>query len=740
MSRMSRTLRRAIAPAAVIIGLLAVPGSALAAPAVGVTSITGAGSPAAGDVRAYDVVLTNADAVNPTTVASSVTVDLLSGDDIVISGTPAATAGSVGDQAKVSCAAGSDTCTIAAGFDDTVTVRFNVLLPKVYTQATDFRVRATLSGAEASGSATAPGYEVKKGGPSNLVGSFSPLVPAAGVTDKWVTKGSTVSTTLTITNSGAGAADFAVIDVSAFGNASILSPDYAPNPAFAPTVALTSAVCAPTTPGRCEIAELAAGASATVTVQISGLTHFGYVGLDAEVVRKAESDSFDALVDFEDFNSIAVTDGTISEPHVAVGTAVDTAAGNTNIAFKGEVTNNGAAAITGAVLRITSGSFLANGSPAGGTNHVGDAGVTQSIQSVTLSNGAACANEIDHGVSPAVAYLDRFVCPVASLAPGARLTFDAVARFATAKADTSGSIDAELIIAGYPSDDASPYDADSVSLNASKTIDLQITATSAALVGLDRVGLQTITVTNKGNTKATSVFVNGSINGGLGTFDSIDLPASCTSIAKPKFSSCTIGELAPGASKTVTLGVHAGLKLGSLPVNYFVGGNGGTEVNSDDNSVTQTMTIVKANAVPLLGVIVAKAPAQAMAKVAKTGVKSVVTVPGPATVKVDLIVTAKVAQTLGLVKAPKKSTKKAKKAPAFYTICTSTTKVAAAGKVTTTTKLTKKYVKKLLAAKKKFAVKRTITVVSTAPKTAGASSMTSQTLTFTPAKAKKGKK
>ncbi|MCW2949676.1 MAG: hypothetical protein JWN41_689, partial [Thermoleophilia bacterium] len=234
------------------------------------------------------------------------------------------------------------------------------------------------------------------------------------------------------------------------------------------------------------------------------------------------------------------------------------------------------------------------------------------------------------------------------------------------------------------------------------------------------------------------VWLSGSITGGLGTFESVDLPASCTSIAKPMYSNCTIGELAPGATKTVTLGVHAGTKLGVLPVIYSVGGSGGTEVNSDDNSVAQTMTIVKANAVPLLGVIVAKAPAQAMAKIMKTGVKTVVTVPGPATVKVDLIVTAKVAQGLGLVKA-KKMKAKAKKAPAFYTIGTSTTKVAVAGKVTTTTKLSKKYAKKLLAAKKKFAVKRTVTVVSTAPKTAGASSLTSQTLTFTPAK-KKAKK
>ncbi|MBC7460793.1 MAG: hypothetical protein H7287_05480, partial [Thermoleophilia bacterium] len=59
---------------------------------------------------------------------------------------------------------------------------------------------------------------------------------------------------------------------------------------------------------------------------------------------------------------------------------------------------------------------------------------------------------------------------------------------------------------------------------------------------------------------------------------------------------------------------------------------------------------------------------------------------------------------------------------------------------TITTKLSKKYAKKLLAAKKKFAVMRTVTLVSSAPKTAGASSMTSQTLTFTPAKAKKGTK
>ena len=406
------------------------------------------------------------------------------------------------------------------------------------------------------------------------------------------------------------------------------------------------------------------------------------------------------------------------------------AANGEEVVFNGEITNNGPSAITNGKLSFETHSFKSNGVPVSGA-HTDTPDVVKSIQVIDIP-GATCVNRVDNSVAPAKTYLDRYDCTVPSLAAGARLAFVVKAKFATAQRNYNASVKSSFSMTSYAVPGSNAFARwGGVTVNADKTQDIEVTAKSQALIGAGHIAPITVTVKNNGNTKTRMTTVNGSIQNLIGEFDNASHGASCTNVVKKRFVSCSFGELAPGQSKSIDLWVVAGKKLGTLPVSITAMGDGsGVESNVDNDNVVQTLTVVKANMAPLLGVKSNKFKAAKLAAVLKAGIKTQVNTPGAATVKVDLSVTPKVAKALGLSKKVGKKN---------VVIGTKTMKTTKAGKVMVTTKISLKWKKKIAAAKAKFAVMRVVTVTSNEKKNAGATSLTTSTTSFTVAK-KKAKK
>lgn len=745
MLRNFRRLRGVIAASAVAGALLVLPGAANAAADIQLDVTHADAVQTSGELTTFTVVLTNTTPANPTTDQGTVTLSSNTGT-IAVEGTPVV-AGDAGDVAKITCTAGSAVCTVATGFiGDTVvdeTITFSVRLPRA--RVTNYTVTADGTDAgsgEWGNSDTSTGFIVSKGGPSRIAGSFSALTPAAGVAgvaDQWVIQNGTVTSTATITNKGSGEADFVTFRFSANGSQNEFSP-IPPNPAFSPVVTvLPNPACAPTaTPGECTFDSLAAGASITVPVSMSGLTHFGSATIFGSVNAKADSSFDDGL----DSRSIEITDGSTYETHVNVDAAADAAAGNADVAFAIELINNGPATVTNGLLFVDAISFLPSGAS---TFDPTNATSIQSIQKITLSNGAACVNRM----SGVTVLKDRFQCTIASLPVGQRLTGQVVARFATAKADEDGFISADLRTPGFDSF-ASTDGGDSIALNPTRTVDLQMSVSSAAMVGAERVLSETVTITNKGNAAADRVTLNGELRGVGGKYDAATLPGTCTGVNKPQFSTCFLGSIPAGGTASITLPIMTGTTLGTLTSIYRVSSSSlpsfatpplpsAVELNFDDNTAAHSVEVVKASTVLLEGVKTTKTPAMAAAAVNKTGVKTVVTSPVDANATVVLQLPFSTAVKFGLVKLVKKKTgKKVVKNPSIITVGTSTTKLVGGKATTITTKYSLKYKKALAKVKVAYTLKRVLTVNSTAPANKDASF--AQTTSVVVKAAKKGKK
>lgn len=690
--------------------LLVLPGAALAATDVA-ASLNSPVDVVAGADQTYTVTVTNTTA---TATAGAVAVDF----DLDFASGAAITSVTPGTQPVT--LANAVTCTTtgcdAAGLagNEFFTATIVVRAPKHTANGVTLNADVTVGGGD-TGTDDSDSFNVTaNGGPSKLAFAYGPRTPAVGVVDKWVKLGSTYSETVTVTNTGTGTANFANIHNSVYGGANdLFSPE---PPVFAPVATVQAGgACTPTSATNCELAPLAAGASSSFTVVVSGLDHYGIVSYSANVDSKG--DNGDDL-DFDSSGGfLSVTDGSTTQPIVDIDGAPATAAGNTPVTFNGDVVNAGPDAITNGILRVTASSFNAAGDGVSSTNPT----AIQSIQTVTLA-GVACPARVVGGVTRK----DDFVCAVASLPTGQRLALQVVAKFATTKADQTGAVGAGLETTSFVGDSASDvdgFDNDQVRLNPSKTMDLEVGVSSAALVGLDRVVQETVTVTNKGATKATGVSLAGALSGAGGTFDSATLPTTCAGIAKPQFAKCFIGSIEPGATATVVLPVRGGTKLGALAAEYTVSSDGAVvDTNDDNDTITHVVTIVKANTVPLLGVKQSKVPVTKRGTLGKFGLKSTVTCPVACTAKVDLKLTRKQAVALG-IKVPKFGA-------ADILVGSATKKLAAPGNVVVTTKLALKYKAKIVLSKKKIVAKRVTTVVSTEKNSAGASALLTQAFTI----------
>jgi hypothetical protein len=619
-----------------------------------------------------------------------------------------------------------------ADADGDINILIPVTRPTYYES--NFRVEVEQTdGTDVINDVNSSSVVVSKGGPSDL----RTHVTKIGANNKWVTKGADTTGEVTVTNVGTGAAYFVDIYLGLDSdNNEYLSPTLPnpPNTSFAPQLTIAAGTCSPTSPNSCAIAELAPGATVTIPVTITKLTHFGWITIEPSVNGKADggfdrnycgngsdynatTDDCDPIVALDGFTgSVDVTDGTTIEPHVGIVSSAVAAAGNADVSFTGAVSAAGSTIAAGSVLVVSSTSFK-NNQPVG-TSYEGDAGVSQSIQSVTVP-GAICANYVNPGNSKK--QLDRFVCTLPAISAGSRVGFSVGAKFATTLKNLTEGVDATLYAPGYFQPGSASSDSASLRLNVDKTSDISVVAKSAALVGASNVTPIDVIVTNTGNTKARTIGFTVTVPGAKGSFGDVDQNAAC-SVTRGGFVGsltlqCGSGELAAGASRKLTIWVTAGKKLGSMPLSISAYHSGdGLDVNPDNDWVIQNLTIVKKSMVKLLGVKASKAKALKKKALLKAGFKTVVSTPVASVVKVDIVVTGKVAKQLGLIK---KASKK------DVVIGTKKVKTKKGQKVTVTTKLSLKYKAKVAKIKKKFTAKRVVTVVSTDRKSNGASSLTS---------------
>ncbi len=655
-----------------------------------------------------------------TAETGTITFNVSTGDSVItaltVDTTAAPSMAGVGD---VACDVPSATCTLAAGFAnaaETFTITVTLQAPKYVDTGNVLEVTAVADGAEAWSGYDTDSFDVTaKGGPSNLRPVFGDSTPSAGLLNEWVALNGTVSTTVTVTNHG-GDAHFIVFDPSTWGNASLLSPE---PPAFTPTAAVSGAGCAPLPDGRrCELPTLAAGASTTLTIVTSGLTHLGSVDTYLSVDSKGDNGSDSMWWDSAD---LQVANGETNDVHTAFGNVVY-GAGNTPITFVGEFSNVGPNAITNGILEVTGTSFKSTGDMwSGGADQI------QSIQSITLSNGATCANKVVAGV----AVKDVFHCPLASVPAGTRVSVTIVAIFATAKPNQSASVDMDVHTGGWnpPTSDTSA--SDWATLNPDKYQELEVSLSSTGVIGMDRLNPITVNVKNNGNTKAENVWLAGELRGVGGTFDTATLPANCTGVSKPMFADCSLGNIEPGATTSIVLNVRAGATLGDLVAIFEAGGGGLLDLNPDNDTLIQVLEVKKAADVPFLGVKIAKSPMRNLTQLVKLGVPAIVTCPGPCKVVGQLQVSRVNAERLGLVKKPRKRNPRASK---LITIGTGTKVDADGGRVVVSIKLMRAYKLKVVKLTKPLTVSRVLTVSSTDTATKDASFKKAQAVTFKPAK------
>lgn len=698
--------------------LLALPGAAFAAPDVTV-SLDAPADVVAGSTQTYvATVSSSGDAM--TAEEGDVTFSVTEGSSTITS-LVADTAGaaSMNTAGDVVCTVGTATCHLLDGFTNgqSFTITVTLQTPKFVESGNELTAQATSDdeGAEPWNSLDTDLFNVlANGGPSALYSTFGDSTPSAGLLNEWVALNGTVSTTVVVKNQGSGAANFVVFQPNAWGYASLLSPE---PPAFNPTATVTGEGCAPLSGGRCELPTLAAGASITLTITTSGLTHLGSVETGLSVDSKADS-GFDQVWDS---TSIQIANGEVNDVHAAFGDVVH-AGGNTPVTFTGEFSNVGPNAITNGILEVGATSFKSNGDVWGG-----GADQIQSIQSITLSNGVACANKVESGVP----VKDEFHCPLASVAAGTRVTMSIVAIFPSAKLNQNPGVWFQVHTAGWNPPTSDVTASDYLQLNPEKYQDLEVSLGSTGVIGADRLNPITINVKNGGNTKAENVSLDGELRGVGGEFDKATLPPSCTGVSKPMYSDCSLGNIEPGATATIVLNVRAGTNLGDLVAIFEAQGGGLLDLNADNNTLIQVLEVKKAADVPFLGVKIAKSPMRNIAQLAKIGVPATVTCPSACKVVGQLQVTRMNAEKLGLVKKPRKRNPKASP---LITIGTGTKTDADGGKVVVSIKLTKAYKLKVAKLTKPLTVSRVLTVSSTDTATKDASFKKAQAVTFKPVK------
>ncbi len=769
-------MRGLLATAMTTGALLALPAAASAAITYTVTKDASTPSIEPGAVVKYNVAITN-DAA-PLVTGGTLEV---SGSHDNWDGNPIAVAGGVVTEPGAGITVGADAKSIviadALAANETATVQFDVTNPDFVISPAAFRVRAqgTVDGTPEFEQSTAS--EVFKGDgskTSKLYTVAGETAVSSGVADWWVAKDGTTSTTFTIHNWGDGPA-YNVYVKAGFSGGWNYSTWWNPSPIDPPKLKAGSetefdwegakftpvagADCVATAaPETCVIGEIPAGGSKTVTVGGSslvklGVTVFPTLNIDDNRGHEKNRDySIPAWNDTDNYTDersaagIKITDGKTVQPRVALdGPSV--ANGRSDVSYPFEIANGGSDAVTNGVLRVVAPSFTDKGADAGNPLKADANNPIDSLKSVTLSSGTTCAAEKEWFFDGAK-YVQKerigiWLCPVASIPAGARVTGTVVANFASGRVDSttdfgpvytgdgeSGSVAVTLYTGHFNKPGSTVGDQRSTRLNRATTSDLDISVKSAKQIGAERLGLHVVTIKNNGPSTAKNVSLGGSFYKLVGKFETTLLPGSCTGVVVSDNVSCAIGDIASGQSASITIPVLGANKVGLQQVATYWASHAGYDPNDDNDNVAHVQEVVKAALAPLEGVKIGKAPAIfKFATLGKTGLKSTVDVPGASRVVVDLQVSRLVAQKMGLVKAPKGTKARAKASP-FIKIGTGVKVMKAAGKATVVTKLTKAYKVKVLKLRKPLKVQRVVTVTSTAALTKGATHVATNNLTL----------
>lgn len=717
-------LRRVLITAVAVLSILALPVAAQAAPNWSETTITTTGAlvPGSTGTVVVDLINTSADAPTAGTIAN-LNQDSYSPAEVV--GIPVVTAipGKTNLSAKLAVSMNSESVTFAAGFaSGGARVTFQMRLPETYDPVQpQFIGPNSLSVKAALRFATT-------GGPSNIVvDDVTPSFPHIA------TKDGTYALQLRVTNRGSGTAKLLHLEVSKSAYAKkIFSPV---PPAFTATAVFAAGggcVTLANSDKRCNMADLAPGASVDVTVNVGALTHYGDIEADVSwYVGDSRSDSEAFTID--------ITDGQNLMPATLTITGPKTGAGSTGIAYTGSVrAPAGTAAFGKSALLFEVTGFDSTGQKSGSSEDE-----LSSITSITLSNGAACA--------AAPGQPNKWACPFDALAAGGTINYTLVANFPTARQDQPTTVSARF---ESVSSTLSSYSSQATALNVERAATGTLDVAAPKMIGADRSAAVSITLKSTGNTAIRGASIIVRVPGSIGALDPDALPSECSdAYGTGSLVMCRrAADLAPGAAHVWNLRVRAnagtvGKKLVvSVGMPRWEGALTGAFTNLEVDAVAYfslgdlaVLDIVKPSEVPFAGVKVAKAKAQSTAQLAKLGASTVVTCPAACKAKVELRLDRKQAEKLGWAKKLKGKT--AKKAKPYIVIGFGTASRAAAGKVTVKAKLSKAYTKKAAKLKAKLVVQSALTVSSTDAGTKDASFSKVTNQTFKAAKkAKKPKK
>jgi hypothetical protein len=413
--------------------------------------------------------------------------------------------------------------------------------------------------------------------------------------------------------------------------------------------------------------------------------------------------------------------------------APQSAAGNTDIVIPGEVAIGSGSALDQGMLYLRTSRLSSTGDYFAQWNAVAEPEVG-AIRSAKLANGTVCGARVDPISGKATP--NEFVCPLNGAAAGSRIGFELVANFPTTRRDLGVTVGGTVVTPAFVAAGSQPSFTKWITLNPERTVDLVTEASSQAVIGRDRDARVMVKVTNKGATTAENVTIAGDARGGIGgRFQGDTLKSDCTGVNKPIYTRCSVGNIAPGATATFMVDVHAANKMGLFAVTFGAShaNYAAIETNPDDNATTLAFTVVKANMVPFKGVKQTKPAKTNLMLLAKRGTKATLVCPSGCKAVVQLRVRRPLAEKLGLAK-PIKNAKAAKRALPYIVIGQATKARGSKGKVIVNVRLSGKYRMKVQKLTRPLSIMRVATVTSTEKGTRGATFSGTKSMTVKPLK------
>ena len=452
--------------------------------------------------------------------------------------------------------------TLASGASATFTVAFNVNnpLPSNFTTLSN---TATISSATAD---PVPGNNSSTSSASVATSAADLVITKSGPAS--VVAGNnlsyTITVTNTVTNNGASDAQNVVLADPLPPNTTFVSEAQNTGPAFVcttPPVGGTGSV-------SCTIATLAAGASATFTVElkVDANTANGTTISNTATIASATADPTPG----NNSSTSAASVTTSADVAVTKSGPASVVAG-TNLSYDLTVTNSGPSSAQNVALADTL--------PANTT-----------FVSATQNSGPVFVCS-----TPAVGGSGSVNCTLGTLAAGASASFTLVV--AAGIATPGGTILTETASVSSATSDPTPGNN---SASASTTVsaspaDVSLTKTaSAASATVGSTVTYTLVASNAGPGPATNVVVTDVLPAGAGLVSATSTQGSCSGTTTVI---CSLGTIASGSSATITLALNLPATSGPISNSATVA-TSTPDPNTANNS--STATVVAVTAIPTL--------------------------------------------------------------------------------------------------------------------------------------------